>query len=128
MGMFSTPLRRPSARFGNKGDTVTGIVTELRVAPVPDFDDNGRIVGPKFDIEGNPVNQIDVGIRLDDGNEVILHTRGEVFAAIQSALNAAKKDDLNVGDRLSVTYTGDGEPAAEGLNPPKLYEASVSKG
>jgi len=128
MGYFDDAIRLPSAKFPEIGDKVEGVVIELGTSTVPDFDDRGRPKGIKYEEDGEtPKTQVDVTLDLADGSKVVLHTDGAIFYAIGRALAFVGAEDLEVGDTLSVTYTGDGEPSAVGRNAPKQYTAVVTK-
>lgn len=124
MGRFDNIERVRYARFRKPGDTVAGVVTSIEEVTLPDIVD-GRIVGPRFNVDGTVLTQTD--IRLDvDGEITVLHARTMVGLAIQEALVKAKADDLYVGDHLSITYVTD-EDANEDITA-KVYEAVVKPG
>ena len=127
MGHFTDAIRLPSVKFPNIGDAVTGVVVELGNSPVPDFDDKGRPSGVKFDDKGEALIQVDVTLEAE-GKKVVLHTDGAIYYAIGRALAEIGAEDLEVGDTLAITYTGDGEPTAPKRNPPKQYSATITKG
>lgn len=126
MGFFDDAVRLPSAKFPNIGDHVSGIVVDLGHSDVPDFDANGRVSGVKYEEDGSPMQQVDVGLNTDDGL-ICLHTGGAIFYAIGRALAEIGAEDLEVGDSLIVTYTGDGEQKTKGRNAPKQYSAIIAK-
>lgn len=126
MGFFTRPLQIPTARFPEIGTTVGGRVTSVELSPVPEFDDKGRVTGPKFDLKGTLVQQVDVTVADADGHESVIHTGGAIFEAIQEAIAKAGLGDLSVGDMLYVTYTGNGKPPVEDFNPPKLFAAEIT--
>ena len=129
MGRFTDAIRLPSAKFPEIGDAVSGAVLELSESTVPDFDDKGRPSGVKYDEDGTtPLSQVDVTLDQGDGKKIVLHTDGAVFWAIGRALAEIGAEDLEVGDTLTVTYTGDGEATAKGRNAPKQYTAVIVKG
>lgn len=125
---FADAIRLPSAKFPEIGTVVEGVVVELGESTVPDFDDRGRPSGVKYAEDGTtPLTQVDVTLE-QDGRKVVLHTDGAIFYAIGRALAEIGSDDLEPGDTLTVTYTGDGEPTAKGRNAPKQYSAVIVKG
>jgi len=126
MGIFTDAIRLPSAKFAEIGAQVSGVVTEIGHSPVPEFNDKGRVDGVKYDDDGEVLMQVDVALNGDDGL-LTLHTHGAIFYAIGRALAEIGAEDLEVGDVLSVAYTGDGEPTAKGRNAPKQYKADISK-
>jgi hypothetical protein len=126
-GHFADAIRLPSAKFPTIGDHVAGVVSEVTTGPVPDFDDKGKIKGFKFGEDGVALEQVEVTLDTDNGR-VMLHTDGAIFYAIGRALAEIGAEDLDVGDSLTVTYTGDGEPSAKNRNAPKQYKAEIVKG
>lgn len=127
MGHFTDAIRLPSAKFPEVGASVSGVVRELGISDVPEFDGKGRITGSKTDENGNVITQVDVTLETS-GGQLVLHTGGAIFYAIGRALAEVGAEDLEPGDTLTVTYTGDGEPTAKGRNAPKQYAAIVAKG
>lgn len=128
MGHFTDAIRLPSVKFPTIGTAVTGTVVEIGTSTVPDFDDRGRPSGIKFDDDGKPLEQVDVTLDVE-GVKTVLHTDGAIFWAIGRALaEVPGAEDLEVGDVLTVTYTGDGEPTAKNRNAPKQYTASITRG
>jgi hypothetical protein len=127
MGAFTDAIRLPSAKFAEVGASVSGVVVEIGESMVPEFNDKGQIDGLKFDADGNTIPQVDVTIETD-GKKVIIHTDGAIFYAIGRALAEIGADDLEPGDTLTVTYTGDGKPSAPKRNPPKQFAAVIVKG
>lgn len=123
MGRFNRTTRLRTARFPQPGATYTGVVTEIVDTPVPEFID-GRIVGPKFDVNGTVEMQADVTIQDEAGDETVIHTGTGISIAIAAALKSIDADDLHVGDTLTVTYNAD-EDADEGI-PTKVYGAKVT--
>lgn len=123
MGRFSETSRTRQARFPQIGASVSGTVVDITDSAIPEFVD-GRIVGPKFDVNGTMVTQTDVTVENDKGKSVI-HTRGGVAVAIALALEKLGADDLAVGDQLSVTYESDDE--TDGDFAEKVYSAVVTK-
>lgn len=115
----------PTARFRTIGDKVSGTVVETRMVPVPDFDDAGKPSGLQFDEAGAVIMRPDVIVETDKGI-FIIHTGGGLFFALGAALAEIGATDLVKGDTLSVEYIGDGEPQP-GLNPPKLYDVTITK-
>jgi hypothetical protein len=127
MGHFTEAIRLPSAKFPTIGSTVEGTVVEIGTSTVPDFDDRGRPSGVKFADDGEtPLQQVDVTID-NDGTKSVLHTDGAIFYAIGRALAEIGAEDLETGDTLTVTYTGDGEQTVKGRNKPKQYSATIRK-
>lgn len=126
MGNFTNAIRLPSAKFPTVGTEVGGIVVSQELADVPKFDSKGRIDGVATNEDGSVIEQVDVTLTTHLG-KVVLHTGGAIYYAIGRALAEIGADDLEDGDALTVTYTGDGEPTAKGRNAPKQYSAVIVK-
>lgn len=126
MGHFTDAIRLPSAKFPEIGDAVSGTVVEIDKGLVPTFDDKGRVNGTAKNDDGTDKEQVEV--TLDTGaGKLVLHTDGAIFYAIGRGLAEIGSEDLEVGDGLTVTYTGDGIATAKGRNAPKQYSAAVTK-
>lgn len=123
MGRFTETERTITARFTRPGVSYSGVVLGITDVPVPEFDGT-RIIGPKFDVNGTIVEQVDVLLDVS-GAKTVVHTGGGISFAIATALQAIKADDLEIGDSLTITYDTD-EDADEGI-PTKLYTAVVVK-
>jgi len=121
----------PAASFPTIGTTVEGeIVEPPRVEQQRDLTTGEA----KYWADGSPMlqlrvviqtGQIDTSIPDDDGRRT-LYVRGNMLRAVRQAVRTAGARGLEVGGRLKVTYSGDGEPTKRGFNPPKLYEASYT--
>lgn len=127
---FADAIRLPSVTFPNKGDSVTGTVIEIGEGTIPTFDDRGRIVQGVVEKNEDGTDRLQVEVTLDtaENGRRVLHTDGAIFYAIGRGLAEIGADDLNVGDILTVEYTGDGEPTAKGRNAPKQYKATITPG
>lgn len=113
-----------SFKFATPGDKVTGTVTDLTAAQQTDFA-TGK---PLFWDDGNPKMQViitlDTQLSEDAGDDGArrVYAKGQMLAAIKQAVKAAGQSKVELGGKLSVGYTGDGE--AKGNNhPPKQYVA-----
>lgn len=73
--------------------------------------------------DGSPVMQTKIVIRQDDGNEVAIYAEGNKAKAVTAALIEADAPDVEVGGRLTVTFTGTDPAKQDMANPPKLYTA-----
>lgn len=114
--------RTPSAKFPTLGTTVAGTVLEVAEAPVPEFA-NGRPVAAKTNIDSSVFTQVDITLQTEAGN-VVLHTGGQMFDAIDVALDKRKLSDLVTGHQLSVTWSEIGDLNNAGI-PSKVYTATV---
>jgi len=118
----------PSASFLKIGRSVTGTITEK---PQVQQQRDMNTGNPKVWEDGNPMLQLvvtlqtdehDADIEDDDGRRRI-YLKSNMKRAVSDAVRKAKANGLEVGGKLTVTYTGDGEPTKRGFNPPKLYDA-----
>lgn len=120
-----------SAKFPTPGTKITGTIEDLAVTQQTDMGgapkhwDNGdpmmQLVVTLATDERDPDDAEDDGIRklyLKGGNKPTT-SQGAVAAAVKTA--GAK--GLAEGGKLSVKYTGDGEPTQRGFSPPKEYAA-----
>jgi len=117
----------PSAKFPTVGTTVTGtIVREPELQQQTDFDTGEPLTWP----DGRPRMQVRVILQTDerdpqipgDNGERAIYIKGNLQKAVAQAVRAAGANRLEVGGKLSVTYSSDG--VAQGRkNPPKLYSA-----
>jgi len=123
---FAAAIRLPSAKFPEIGASVSGVVVEVTEAEVPHFNAKGQIEGIERDEDGTPVMQLDVTIQQAGAGKIVLHTGGSIFYAIGRALAEVGAEDVDAGDTLTVTYTGDG-PKKAGRNAPKQYSAEIVK-
>lgn len=117
----------PSAKFPSIGSSVTGTVAkEPELMQQTDFDTNEALTWP----DGRPRMQArvvlsteerDQEIADDDGTRAI-YVKANLQKAVASAVRGAGAKRLEVGGKLTITYTGDGEKQGK-KNPPKLYSA-----
>jgi len=120
----------PAVKFEKHGDKVTGIVTGKVLRQQIDLD-TGEALSWN---DGTPRMQVDVTLSVrpqtdDDDGLARIYVRGLMRTAVIAAVKANKSRDLNIGDLLTVEYTGDTEPPRKGLSGAKVYTATVaSKG
>ena len=118
----------PSASFLKHGDSVTGTVSEPpTVQQQRDMQTNAL----KTWDDGSPMLQLvvtlqtderDAGIEDDDGRRRC-YLKFNMKKSVADAVRKAGCKALELGGRLTITYTHDGEPTKRGFNPPKFYEA-----
>jgi hypothetical protein len=125
MGFFNETQRTIPARFNSVGTKITGKVLSVTEAPVPVFE-GGRPVAAKTDLVGTLEVQADVVLDVN-GTRTLMHTRGGISYAIAAELQRIKAADLNVGDTLTIEYTGD-EELTEDLTPAKVFKATIKPG
>lgn len=122
-----------SASFLQVGATITGfIMRPPDMVQARDFQ-TGK---PKYWDNGDKVMQQRVVLMTeerdpqdpDDSGERALYIRGGVMQkAVADAVRAVKAPGLEVGGKLQVRYTGDGQASRSGQNPPKLYAAQYRR-
>lgn len=123
--------------FDQVGDTVTGVIRDLDEVQQTDM----KTGQPAFWDDGKPKTMYrvtlatdlrDPGDASDDGTRSV-YLRGSVKAESKSSLAAvlaAVRDatgggrDLKVGGKLTLTFSGEGQPSQKGWNPPKQYTAA----
>lgn len=116
-----------SAKFETPGDTITGSIVSAEKRQETDFT-TGE---PKYFKSGEPINMLVIELQTtlkadaDDDGKRTLWARHRMLDAIKKAIRASRST-FEIGGVLTVTYTGDGEPAARGISGPKLYEASYT--
>lgn len=124
VGFFSGGV--PSAKFPAFGSTVTGIISEdPQESQQTDMD--GKL--KTWNDSGEPMLQLVVTLATDERDPEIdeddgqrrVYVKGQMRSAFQAALKASKSKGLNIGDKLSVTYTHDGEKSNPKLSAPKQY-------
>lgn len=130
MGFFDIESG-PAARFNTIGDSVSGVLSEpYSVRQATEFGSNT----PKVDANGREVmmavitlqtDQRDPTIEGDDGTRVVYADKFGLRKAISEAVKTAGASDLEVGGRLTVTYSGD-LPSGKG-NPTKDFTAQYVK-
>ena len=103
-------------KFGTPGATITGVIT--RTPNVVETDDLGGGRSKKLVVD------------VDDGNTtwaIWLPANKGITRAVSKAVTASGAAGLAAGGKLTVTYTGDGEPSQPGYNPPKLFTAEYAQ-
>lgn len=117
-----------SAKFPVIGTTVTGtIAMQPEVQQQRDIKNNE----PKTWSDGRPMQQLKVVLDTDlrdpedpeDDGKRALYVKSNLQKAVRDAVRASGAKGLEVGGKLTVTYTGDGEVTQRGFNAPKLYSA-----
>jgi hypothetical protein len=117
----------PGAKFPSIGSSITGAVTkEPELMQQTDFDTNEPLVWS----DGRPrmqarvilaTDERDPEIADDDGTRA-LYVKAALQKAVASAVRSAGAKRLEIGGKLTVTYTGDGQAVGK-KNPPKVYSA-----
>lgn len=114
-----------SAKFEKPGAKVSGTIARApELQQQRDFDKGTPLTWD----DGSPRQQIKVVLATDakddddDNGERALYLKGGLLKAVQAAVKAASAKGLEVGGKLAVKYTKDGEKKGK-LNAPKLYVA-----
>jgi hypothetical protein len=114
-----------SAQFKTTGATVKGaIARKPEVQQQRDFTKGTPLTWD----DGAPRQQVKVILATDerddedDNGERAVYLKGGLLTAVRAAVKEAKAKGLEIGGKLIVKYTGDGEKKGN-LNPPKLYKA-----
>lgn len=121
----------PSAKFPVPGTSYSGTITEQ---PVVEQQRDFQTGNPKFWDSGEPMLQLVVTIRTDlrdpaiadDDGKRRLYIKGQLKSAVQDAVRTAGARGLEVGGRLTVTYTHDGTASRPGFTPPKQFRADYT--
>ncbi len=119
MSQLAPTPKYPAVKFETIGATVSGTVA------YPPEDRQAREFGtnkPRFYDDGNPVMQTKIVLDTAEGRRA-LYAQGRMVYAIRDALFTSGAPDVEVGGRLTVTYTEDGEQKGGG-KPPKVYTAA----
>lgn len=107
----------PSFKFPTPGTTIKGWF--LDGDRLPDTDLDGQ---PRLWADGTPRHVYVLTILTPDGDTVAVWARGRMWQAIREAV--ATGGGWANGGRITITYTGDGEPTKPGYAPPKLFTAT----
>lgn len=116
----------PAAKFHTIGTIVRGEILETATSQITDYT-TGE---PKVWKDGSPrmqailtiqTDQRDPEIVDDDGKRRLFVASRSMKDAVRDAVTAAGKRQLELGGKIAIQYTGDGENA--GGIPPKLYKA-----
>lgn len=118
-----------SFSFETIGDKVSGLVVAAEAAQQIDMDTDQPATWP----DGKPKMQVIVTLQTeldeeagDDGQRRV-YLKGSKpttsMGAVKAAIKAAGASGIEVGGKLQLAYTGDGEPTKKGWNAPKQYAA-----
>ena len=120
MSALAPTPKFPTASFKAPGQSYSGVVSyppESRQAK--EYKSDKLKVWP----DGSPVMQTKIVLRQDDDTEVAVYAQSGLAKAITAALIEAGAPDVEVGGRLTVTFTGTDPAKQDMANPPKLYTA-----
>lgn len=121
--------------FEKVGDTVTGVIADMKKRQQTDF----QTGAPAFWNDGNPKMMLQITLQTDlqddaeDDGLRNLYLRGGNFTAstgkgtssLVAVKDAVKRSGQNieVGGKLTLQYSGEGPAPAKGMNAAKLYVA-----
>lgn len=118
-----------SFSFETIGDKIAGTVVSAEAAQQTDMD-TGQ---PATWADGKPKMQVIVTLQTDldeepgDDGQRRVYLKGSKpntsAGAVKAAIKAAGATGIEVGGKLQIAYTGDGEPTKRGWNAPKEYAA-----
>lgn len=123
----------PTAKFDQPGTTIGGVIAALPRAfqerefniqtqrsdgPGKTFPSGDPIMGVAIDVQ---TNLRDPSIQNDDGIRTIYVQGKRLKDAVRDAVRQAGAQRLEVGAEIWVTFTGLGQAAGPGVNPPKEY-------
>lgn len=114
----------PTVKFTSPGDTVTGDITEIEDRQQTEFSTDEPLFWD--DAKTRPRMMTVITLDTVDGKRRLFIKGKYLEAAMNDAVDAAGTDGPAVGGTLTVTYTGDGEPAKGSMFPPKLYAATYT--
>lgn len=117
----------PSAKFKDIGDSVSGVIVKPPVVQqMRDYNDNT----PLFYEDGNPKRQIVITLQTDDSEDDEddgvrnLYAKPQMQGAIRVAVRRSKAKKLEVGGRLTVTFSSEIPPPNKKMQPTKVFKAS----
>lgn len=93
-------------KFDTPGTSIAGEIIELRVT----------------DFGGTAAKTPELWVRKDDG------TTWSIVATQTRLRTLLAQERPNIGDRIAIVYTGDGEKTKAAFNPPKLFDVVVKRG
>ncbi len=115
----------PSAKFEKPGAKVSGVIAYTpEVQQQRDIKDGKPLTWD----DGKPKQQVKVILQTnsigdDDNGERAIYLKGGMMKAVREAVKKAGAKGLEIGGKLAVQYTKDGEKTRAGFNAPKIYAA-----
>jgi hypothetical protein len=116
-----------SAKFDQVGKVYKGVIVRAEVQQQREID-TGELKTWK---DGSPMLQIKVVLATDeraadepdDNGERAIYLKGNSLVAVRNAVKKVGAKGLQIGGKLALKYTGDGEKTNKAFNAPKLYTA-----
>lgn len=109
----------PVAKFPTIGTTHVGTITHLEARQQRDFDKGEPLTWD----DGSP--RMELVITIDNaGEESRLFMKGAMLSALRDEIRRLGLKKPEVGGKLAVKYSHDGENKNPKLNPPKMYQVA----
>jgi hypothetical protein len=109
----------PVAKFPTIGTTHLGTITHLEARQQRDFDKGEPLTWD----DGSP--RMELVITLDNaGESTRLFVKGAMLSALRDEIRRTGQKKPEVGGKLAVKYSHDGENKNPKLNPPKMYQVA----
>jgi len=109
----------PVAKFPTIGTTHLGTITHLEARQQRDFDKGEPLTWD----DGSP--RMELVITIDNAGESMrLFVKGAMLSALRDEVRRAGQKKPEVGGKLAVKYSHDGESKNPKLNPPKMYQVA----
>lgn len=109
----------PVAKFPTIGTTHVGTITHLEARQQRDFDKNEPLTWD----DGSP--RMELVITIDNAGESMrLFVKGAMLSALRDEIRRVGVKKPEVGGKIAVKYSHDGENKNPKLNPPKMYQVA----
>jgi hypothetical protein len=109
----------PVAKFPTIGTTHLGTITHLEARQQRDFDKGEPLTWD----DGSP--RMELVITIDNAGEVNrLFVKGAMLSALRDEIRRLGLKKPEIGGKLAVKYSHDGENKNPKLNPPKMYQVA----
>jgi hypothetical protein len=94
--------------FVEIGDKMSGRITAAEIVQLFEYDDdNNRMTDvPRRNSYGTPIQTVKLTIATDAGEREITFQSASMRRALDAGTRKARVDEINVGDTISVTFTG----------------------
>lgn len=109
----------PTLKFPTIGTTHIGTITHLEARQQRDFDKNEPLTWD----DGSPRMELVITIDTVDG-EGRVFVKGSMLSALRDEVRRVGVKKPEVGGKLAIKYSHDGENKNPKLNPPKMYQVA----
>ena len=114
----------PFLKFPTIGTKYSGVIADMMKRQQRDF----QTGEPAFWTDGEPKLELIVTIDTEDGPMRLAIKKGtQMWGAFADELRAKNASGPEIGAKIAVAYTGDGESKTRGFAPPKLYAFAYEK-